>query len=759
MLLSSGLIAIVMLVGVAMVHTTSSRAERACKTSTQTEALRVDVLELRRNEKDFLARLDPAYQQTFDAHRERVTQRLATVSADLDALAVDSAQMTTVRTAIDGYADAFAHVVELRRRIGYDENSGLRGALRDAVHAVEENFEGIHQPQLLVGLLQLRRYEKDFMLRRNTKYVERFDRVFGELRSKVAPEIAAPLDRYKKDFLALVAAEQAIGLTHKEGLMGEMRAQAHALDGTLARIQEQLQRRLQEVAGTASIALFAALAFVIVVILAINLWIDLSLSRRVRIVNRQLNDVAEGDGDLSCRLDIQGKDEIAGLGQAFNVFVKKIDSALRRTGEGVASLGSTGDKLSQAANATKDGMKNLQLNTHTVVVAIEEMSATAREVAANAAMVDESAHSAATAAREGNQLVTASTGATQALAAEVAGAADKIRELRHETDSIGGILEVIRGIADQTNLLALNAAIEAARAGEQGRGFAVVADEVRTLARRSQESTEEIQGLIERLQARSGQAVEMVEKGRDQADRSVEEAKRATASLIRITEAVDRITDMTTQIATAAEEQSAVAEDISRNTVAINGLAEEVVNHSNETSEVSAQVADVLSQVSKEMTRFKFTNGQELVLAQARTAHLAWKARLRAFLDGDAHLTEAQAVSHHHCDLGKWYYSRGLEEFGQWGEFKAIEPPHAEIHRLIKEVIRLRDSNQIDRAEAVYERVAALSGEILSKIDHLSQRCRQETDESVARIEYEADPERRHYLSDEQRRQTGWIGA
>ena len=275
--------------------------------------------------------------------------------------------------------------------------------------------------------------------------------------------------------------------------------------------------------------------------------------------------------------------------------------------------------------------------------------------------------------------------------------------------------------------LALNAAIEAARAGEQGRGFAVVADEVRTLARRSQESTEEIQDLIERLQERSAQAVEMVEKGREKAGHSVEEAKRATESLSRITEAFDRIAGMTAQIATAAEEQSAVAEDISRNTVAINGLAEQVVSHSDETSEVSAQVGDVLSQVSKEMSNFRISNGQALVLAQAKTAHLAWKSRLRAFLDGDAHLTEAQAVSHEHCDLGKWYYSRGQEEFGQWSEFKAIEPPHAEIHQLIKEVIQLRDNGQIDRAEELYQRVAALSEEILGKIDKLSVRCRQET--------------------------------
>jgi methyl-accepting chemotaxis protein len=478
--------------------------------------------------------------------------------------------------------------------------------------------------------------------------------------------------------------------------------------------------------NAAPTALLVTFALVFLTICATNAWIGLSLSRRVNLVNRQLKEVVAGESDLSYRIDLQGRDEIVSLARAFNAFVDKIDEALRHTSEGVAALGSTGNQLSEAANTTKEGMKKLQLNTHAVVVAIEEMSATAREVAANAATVDESAQSAATQALEGAKVVKASTRATQELAEEVAGAAEKIRELRQETDSIGSILDVIRGIADQTNLLALNAAIEAARAGEQGRGFAVVADEVRSLARRSQESTEEIQDLIERLQVRAGQAVEMVEKGREQADRSVEEAGHATASLTRITEAVDRITSMTAQIATAAEEQSTVVVDISRNTVAINDLADEVVHHSDETSKVSAQVGDVLSQVSKEMCKFRFSNGQELVLAQARTAHLAWKSRLRAFLDGDAQLTQEQAVSHHHCDLGKWYYDRGQQEFGQWSEFRAIEPPHAEIHRLIKEVIQLRASGQAERAEEVYQRVVALSEEILGKLDKLADRCRRD---------------------------------
>jgi methyl-accepting chemotaxis protein len=270
-----------------------------------------------------------------------------------------------------------------------------------------------------------------------------------------------------------------------------------------------------------------------------------------------------------------------------------------------AQMAAAAEELARTSEDSRVHVARQQSETALVATAINEMAATAHEVAKSAADTAQASHRADGESREGKAVVGRTVRAIDALASEVENAAGVIQRLEVDTESIGRVVEVIRGIAEQTNLLALNAAIEAARAGEQGRGFAVVADEVRTLASRTQQSTREIQEMIERLQTGAKDAVAVMEKGRGQARASVEQAGTAGASLESITQAVATINDMTAQIASAAEEQTQVTEEINRNVTQIAQAVEATAQGAEQTAAAGEELARIAAELQASVGRFR----------------------------------------------------------------------------------------------------------------------------------------------------------
>ncbi|MGI3744567.1 MAG: methyl-accepting chemotaxis protein [Janthinobacterium lividum] len=310
-------------------------------------------------------------------------------------------------------------------------------------------------------------------------------------------------------------------------------------------------------------------------------------------------------GDLTHNLSVDRRDELGQLQGSIQRMTVELRQLISGIGEGVTQIASAAEELSAVTEQTSAGVNSQKVETDQVATAMHEMTATVQEVARNAEEASEAAVAADLQAREGDKVVNEAIAQIERLATEVGHSTEAMAELKRESDKIGSVLDVIKSVAQQTNLLALNAAIEAARAGEAGRGFAVVADEVRSLAQRTQKSTEEIEELISGLQNGTRQVATIMDNSRELTVSSVELTRRAGTSLESITRTVSAIQSMNQQIAAAAEEQSATAEEINRSVLNVRDVSEQTSAASEETAASSVELARLGSHLQALVGRFR----------------------------------------------------------------------------------------------------------------------------------------------------------
>lgn len=323
----------------------------------------------------------------------------------------------------------------------------------------------------------------------------------------------------------------------------------------------------------------------------------------LRALSQHISELARGDFSRPLRLNQQG--ELGELNDNINRMQQSLVVILKAVQQSSETLGGASRKINNAALEITQDASNTHSSTDQVAAAINEMSATVQEVANNASGAAEAAQDADENARKGMAIMESTIGAISQLSSEVENVSAAMNQLEGETARIGGVLDVIKSVAEQTNLLALNAAIEAARAGEQGRGFAVVADEVRALAKRTQESTAEIQQIIEAVQQGAGKAMLAMRASQSKTQSTSDMAGQAGQAIAQITQAVARIHDMNTHIATAAEQQSYAAEEINKNVVRVVNLVESASDKAQQSSQVAAELDGAARELSRQVSQFR----------------------------------------------------------------------------------------------------------------------------------------------------------
>ena len=611
LLLSTAVSILGMLFMLFLLNYSNTSIQKNANLKNQITSINMMVFQLRRDEKDFLSRKDLKYTESFNNVINEIQQQLNSIETNLNEVGIDQKDALRLSDVIAQYQKHFQAIVETKKRIGLTPTTGLYGNLRKAVSNTEKLI-GDNNFNQLSQMLQLRRNEKDFMLRHDLKYRDRFltnyDAFYNFLsKSQFKVDhnnnIKLSLEPYKAAFILLIDEEVKFGLTSKQGLQKEMRSTIHQVDEMVNKLTTSVDDASQKHMNLVSTITYTLFSLSIIASTLLSLFIAQTIMKGISNIKDSMLKVSQTN-DLTIKIQSLNKDELGDMGNAFNTMLTSFQSLISSVNKSVASVNQTTQTLFNNIEEANAGVESQMQETDMVATAVTEMVATIEEIASNTTDAADKAQQTTQNATQGKEDVSSTIKQISLLTQQLVESEAVAKALAEDSVAIGSVMDVIRSIAEQTNLLALNAAIEAARAGEQGRGFAVVADEVRTLASRTQDSTLEIETIISTLQARTTNIVELMTKCKTEGEHSATRASQASAILDQINSDVFGIMDMSTSIAAAIQEQTAVATEVSKHIISIRDVTENTSKSSSQNESMSQALSSQATQLSDQVKRF-----------------------------------------------------------------------------------------------------------------------------------------------------------
>jgi methyl-accepting chemotaxis protein len=600
---------------------------------------------------------------------------------------------------------------------------------------VDRASKAADMQSIVIDVLEARRHEKNLLLRHDNSYREKVLKQIAEAKTlaladkerfkqpdnkKLMDDVVSGLNVYEDAFKRMADAflSGSASAPQLEEMDKQMVAAARKAQEACEKARTDQQG---EMAGLVSSTMSMTAVFAILVLVMGTAAAFLIGRGIVKSINHVVQGTqGAGSGDLSIEPLETGDNEVGRLGVSFNSMIDNISTVVKSVTGTAAKVSISTYRIHVVSDQISKTAAKVAIEAVNVSDASKAMAATSEDIAKNCQVAADGAARASESATNGAKVVENSIKVMREIADTVQESSRTVASLGERSTQIGTIISSIKEIAEQTNLLALNAAIEAARAGEQGRGFAVVADEVRKLAERTTSATREISEMISSIQNETGTAVSAMQKGMAQVESGTSEAARSGEALRDILEQVNAVATQVSQIAAAAEEQTVSTASISQNIETI----KETIQVTSRESETSAAAANEMNAIAEELmagiSKFKVREDAVLAINKAKSAHMIFIGKIKAHLDGSLKLDPEALATHLTCAFGKWYQSHGQQSCGKFAEFREIDAPHAQVHELGKQAVKAFNAGDKSKAAELCGKMEASSMQLVGILDRLN---------------------------------------